>query len=262
MKIKIACQHCHKEFEIYRSREKTAKFCCVHCKTEHMKNGTMRTCETCGKEFYATPSGIKFTGARFCSNKCKDMANRKRVDRVCLECGKEFWVTASNAEIKGYGRFCSRRCVISYRAKNDPKGAGSKFFTQISHVCEICGAEFLTKRHRKNARFCSNECRGIWHSGAMSGENNGNWHGGKSFEPYPIEFNPAFKRQIRERDDRTCVICHFPGNCVHHVDYDKMNTVPENCIVVCKRCHPVVGSNRDYWQAKLGELLEARQVIR
>lgn len=261
-KVKITCQHCKTIFEVYPSRIKTAKFCGVSCRAEHQKNGTMRTCETCGQEFYATPSGIKFTGARFCSNKCKDLANRKRVDRVCEECGKEFWIIASSAARDGYGRFCSRECYISYRAKNAPRGTDYKFFMQVKHICEICGAEFWAKRYRKNARFCSNKCRGKWHSVAVSGDNNGNWHGGKSFEPYTMEFNETFKRHIRERDGHACVICHLLGKCVHHIDYDKENTTDQNCIVVCRRCHPVVGVNRDYWKKTLGQLSAARQAAR
>lgn len=255
--ITKTCQSCKVPFDVYPSRAESAKYCGVACKREGQKTGTIQNCETCGISFYAALSRAKFYNVRFCSNKCKDLANRNRVDRVCEWCGVGFYVPAYKIK-SGRGRFCSVGCTNSWRAQNDPRGQRNPFFTQVKHACKICGVEFLVKHHRKDARFCSNKCRGAWHSGVITGKNNGRWRGGKSFEPYPVEFNEPFKRLVRKRDNHTCAICRLPGNCVHHIDYDKQNTVKDNCIVVCRSCHAVTGANRQYWQVVLSQAVVAR----
>lgn len=79
------------------------------------------------------------------------------------------------------------------------------------------------------------------------------WLGGKSFEPYPIEFNNALKRQIRTRDDYKCQECGVEEAeldrllCVHHIDYDKENNDPANLISLCIHCHTKTNFNRAYW---------------
>ena len=34
---------------------------------------------------------------------------------------------------------------------------------------------------------------------------------------------------------------------VHHIDYDKNNSNPNNLIVLCKGCHAKTNFNREYW---------------
>ena len=92
-----------------------------------------------------------------------------------------------------------------------------------------------------------------------SGANNPCWRGGVSFEPYPSTFNDAFKKEIRERDNNTCVICWLPGGSVHHIDYDKEHTEASNCVVLCKSCHGKTNHNRNYWCVALSRLIKARR---
>ncbi len=74
-----------------------------------------------------------------------------------------------------------------------------------------------------------------------------NWLGGISFEPYDSNWDDNFRIGIRERDNYTCGICKRHGNCVHHIDYDKKNTTPENCITLCNSCHVKTNYNRQHW---------------
>jgi len=90
------------------------------------------------------------------------------------------------------------------------------------------------------------------------GPNNSFWNGGTSFDPYPIIFNDAFKQIIRDRDNHQCAICRFSGKDVHHIDYNKDNTIPKNCIILCRSCHGVTNGNRDYWQLALFNIMHAR----
>ena len=90
-----------------------------------------------------------------------------------------------------------------------------------------------------------------WNKGIkshMRGENHPNWQGGKSFEPYSIDWTETLKRAIRERDHYLCQLCNLYGNNIHHIDYNKKNCNPDNLITLCFKCHRKTGSNRDYWE--------------
>jgi len=83
------------------------------------------------------------------------------------------------------------------------------------------------------------------------------WQGGKSFEPYTTHFNKYFKQSILQRDGFVCFKCGMRnedsavlfkrGLAVHHINYDKKLTIPENCCVLCIRCNAEVNSNRNEW---------------
>lgn len=85
----------------------------------------------------------------------------------------------------------------------------------------------------------------------QQGENNYNWQGGKSYEPYSTDWTKTLKRSIRERDRYTCQFCSKQQEDktfdVHHIDYDKKNCNPENLITLCRKCHIKTNTNRDYW---------------
>ncbi len=100
-------------------------------------------------------------------------------------------------------------------------------------------------------------------SGTMKGKNNPswdkrgveafNWIDGRSFLPYPIEFNRQLKELIRNRDNYQCQRCGMP-ECenieklsIHHIDYNKENCLPSNLISLCRRCNGEVNSNREEW---------------
>jgi len=101
-------------------------------------------------------------------------------------------------------------------------------------------------------------------SEASSGEKHHNWMGGKSFEPYDKTFNIKFKNQIRKRDNQICMVC---GNHreklkraldVHHINYDKLLSIPQNCIALCNSCHTKTGFNRKHWIVFFQNLLTER----
>ena len=90
----------------------------------------------------------------------------------------------------------------------------------------------------------------------MSGENHWNWMGGKSYEPYNLEWTDDLKESIRKRDLYICQICgitqdemdgRFKKLDIHHIDYDKQNLNPENLISLCRSCHTKTSFNRNYW---------------
>ena len=98
------------------------------------------------------------------------------------------------------------------------------------------------------------------------GEQNPAWLGGKSFEPYTSDFNKQFKEAIKERDNYTCQLCsifeddhlklHNRRLDIHHIDYDKKNTFPQNCITLCMRCNIIINKDRELWTKHFQDLLK------
>ena len=100
------------------------------------------------------------------------------------------------------------------------------------------------------------------------GENNPNWKGGRSFEPYSHEFNKELKEQIRKRDNYICQNCSMTEEehlivvgkelSVHHIDYNKENCNKNNLITTCLWCNSRANHNRNYWhnyyQEKMGAI--------
>lgn len=92
------------------------------------------------------------------------------------------------------------------------------------------------------------------------GESNPNWRGGTSRNGYDAGFTEEFKEVIRKRDLYCCQICGMPQEengeklSIHHIDYDRSNTIPENCVALCRSCHSRTNGNRKYWYNKLRRL--------
>lgn len=85
------------------------------------------------------------------------------------------------------------------------------------------------------------------------GENNPNWRGGVSFDPYPPEWTEELRESIRIRDERVCQLCGKTEEqenrklSVHHIDHDKNNCGPCNLITLCNSCNNKVNFNRRHW---------------
>jgi hypothetical protein len=100
----------------------------------------------------------------------------------------------------------------------------------------------------------------------FSGEKGSNWMGGKSFEPYTIDFNDRFKKSVKKRDG-CCLLCNVSFNdlkllkrniCIHHINYDKLLSVKENCVSLCNNCHTLTNHNRDKWIVFFQNLLSEK----
>ncbi|HUW43887.1 MAG TPA: HNH endonuclease signature motif containing protein, partial [Bacillota bacterium] len=95
-------------------------------------------------------------------------------------------------------------------------------------------------------------------------EKHWNWLGGKSFEPYTKEFNNKFKRAIRRRDNQICMLCRIHQEKekrtlnIHHINYDKKLSIPENCVTLCNNCNVKANFNRKYWIKFFQSLLSER----
>jgi len=94
----------------------------------------------------------------------------------------------------------------------------------------------------------------------VSGENNPQWKGGVSFEPYCPKFNDKLKEKIRNEYDRKCQICGKDETDnitktnkirrldIHHIDLDKeqgCNGKKWNLIPLCVNCHSKLHRNKE-----------------
>lgn len=139
-----------------------------------------------------------------------------------------------------------------------------------------CKGKKFSKEHRRKIglankrRVYSEETlkkMSIAKKGKYTLENHPGWLGGKSFEPYTCDFNARFKRKIKERDHYTCQLCNIYKEdlyllkrrlCVHHINYDKLLSISENCITLCSTCHPKTNTNRTHWTKFFQSLLSER----
>lgn len=96
---------------------------------------------------------------------------------------------------------------------------------------------------------------------SLKGENHPQWRGGISFEGHGIDFNNKFKRAIRKRDNQVCMLCKTHQEKlsrtlgIHHINYDKNVSIPQNCISLCPKCHGLTNHNRESWIKFFQELL-------
>lgn len=90
---------------------------------------------------------------------------------------------------------------------------------------------------------------------SLPGELNPRWLGGisKNYKFYSKEFNKNFKKLIRKRDNYVCMLCgkhqekEKKSLQVHHIDYNKKLSIPQNCISLCSYCHIQTKNNRKHW---------------
>jgi hypothetical protein len=138
----------------------------------------------------------------------------------------------------------------------------------------------ITDKYRQKISFAlKGKPKSDLHKKNLSGNKNGmfgirgpahpSWLGGKKFEPYTHTFNKHFKQFIRSRDNYCCVKCGmfnedhkklFDNQSldVHHINYDKTLSIPENCCALCKRCNNEVNYNREQWITFFQSILTER----
>lgn len=237
-KVKCICETCKKEYLIQQWYFRGAfrwqtKFCSQWCRAEKTTQNNC-VCRTCGKEFYKYPCEISVNN--YCSRECykKRVGHPNHqfptyVEKKCLTCGKKFKAKSSQVK-RGFGIYCSKDCF------NKSKNGKTK------SICLQCGAEFIHPRTR-NAKYCSNKCRGI----ATSKEKSVLWKGGKTSKIMQFRTSSKMKnwrKQVFERDNYTCQKCgkkksgHLQA---HHIiplsrDFSLAYDI-SNGITLCEDCH-------------------------
>lgn len=203
-------------------------------------------CQWCGDTFRHGPT----REANFCSKECQMErrksegvpANRRRVKFECDNCGAVESVPKSDIE---HGkRYCSTECRWEDSNAKDI-------------VCEQCNDTFrATGKWANDARFCSQDCYGVWLSENKSGADSWHWRGDERSTERP-GYGPGWterKREIvRNRDRRRCTECglreethiekHGEKLHVHHevIAREAANpavyNAPRNLRTLCISCH-------------------------
>lgn len=108
-------------------------------------------------------------------------------------------------------------------------------------------------------------------TGLCCGENNPNWRGGLSFDPYCKEFNEKLKRQIRDNYNNcdyisglSDYVCNVINNKVqkldvHHVDSNKNQGCDEvewQLVPLSRRNHMRMNGNTQFWERLIYYALE------
>lgn len=238
-----------------------------------MRGSTIIICPYCGKSARLQNYRLKEGRRNFCCKSCADAYQREhpelsprynggKIKLQCSNCGKDVYRKKNQIARNKTGRFfCSIKCRQEFS-----KGEFAPYYRNavIKMVCDNCGIEFTKKRTNiKEKNFCCTKCASDYHSG----ENNQNWNGGSSFEPYCEKFNKEFKERVRAFFDYKCAECgksEFDNGknlSVHHVHYDKTSccsNAPRQFVALCTRCHALTNHKREYWRRHFEEMLEEK----
>ena|SRR3990167_388147 len=205
-----------------------------------------RICKTCGKEYLRNNkySNKQWKESKFCSYKCNNNF------KIWRQTGGIPWNKNKHIQLNDALKKWRKNGGINWNK-------GKKGCYKLSE---------LTKRKISEANKGGNSGsfkKGIHYSsktefkkGQFRLEKHPNWQGGKSFEPYTVDWTETLKQSIRERDKYTCQICNIePAIDCHHIDYNKKNCNPENLIILCRSCHTKTNQNRNYWINYFNEFL-------
>jgi 5-methylcytosine-specific restriction endonuclease McrA len=173
---------------------------------------------------------------------------RKEIGNKC----KERWKN------KNYRKMMSEK--ISLSKKYNPKSKWKKT-DEIKNKMSIARKLWYQNNPEKAISKEAKRYNSNIANGCNVRERNHSWLGGISFEPYNIDFNNKFKRVIRKRDNYICMICGIHQEkmreslTVHHINYDKQLSIPENCVALCRSCHTKTNNNREHWRLFFQSLL-------
>jgi len=172
------------------------------------------------------------------------------------------WAEKRKRDISRISKTSAYRKAVSESLKCKPKSKA-----HIKKVSEALKKKWQTPEYRakmikanntkKMKRIRSKNSNGK--NNAMYGKNgklSPNWKGGISFEPYSPEFNKRLKKRIKKRDNYTCQLCEKKQFLhIHHIDYNKKNSVEYNLITLCRKCNGKVNFNRKSWTKKFRQII-------
>jgi 5-methylcytosine-specific restriction endonuclease McrA len=201
----------------------------------------IKKCKICGK--------VVKPARTYCSLKCYWKKSPK-FKTECKQCGKVF-LTYPSWQKGGQGFLCSKICKskwISENYRGEKSKAGFRN-AQLERTCKYCSKNFKEYKSRVKGNrgiFCCKDCYNKWFSDFVKIKENAlRWIDGKSFLPYPPEFNRRLKAEIKERDNFTCQYCGSKEKLsIHHMDFDKNNNDRSNLITACTSCNSSIGGGK------------------
>jgi len=160
------------------------------------------------------------------------------VEVICETCGKRYLIKRYKY-LRGIGRFCSRDCYVIHQRQNTVEASlvtRERMSISRKKYIEVNGCYMTGQRHTEEAR------RKV--SATKQGIRLDEWSVFSSYEPYPVIFNFGLKEEIRNRDNRMCVLCGKSEllNCgrrlaVHHINGNKRDCSKTNLVSLCISCN-------------------------
>lgn len=256
-----------------------------------MKKGKYKKCKRCGTEFYEFPylKGKK----KFCSADCANKYNADKLSKDRKGKGNPMYRAKpwnNNLSKKEQNKY-KQKLIIKIKNKkvripwNKNKELSKKHKLKISksrkglylskttkekisktqkgHIGYMLGKKHSKQTRKQMSRVHKTRMQDVNERMKSSQplELNGNWLGGKSFEPYSIKFNKGLKEKIKKRDNYICQLCkikekdYFQQLSIHHIDYDKKNCGENNLITLCQSCNSKVNYNRSIWQKYFNRII-------
>lgn len=246
-----------------------------------LKNGSasyiyVEKCENCGEPYLT----IKHNPSNFCCKSCA--VTGKNHPMYGKHLTKEHKEKLSIAFLGEKNHFFGKHHTKESKQKISKKAAGRKHSKEVKKEMSRSrkGKPIHSEEHRKKlskkfagsgnpmygltgelspmyGREVTDETR-KWlseaHKGLQVGENNPNWKGGISCEPYcQVWSDKEYKESIKQRDYHTCQnpYCYKKAKRlhIHHVDYNKKNCGPDNLITVCVGCNSRANKDREWHTA-------------
>jgi len=212
----------------------------------------------CGKEIehkayhkYVTPkyiSGHNLKG-RICSEKTREKIRKSNKGKFVSEETRIKQSESHKGHIpwnKGKIGVCSKEVIkkISESLKDVHKNPDSIYNSSSckEKKSKVMKGRKYSKEHRRNI------------GKAKERENNPNWRGGISCEPYCEQWSDQeYKESIKQRDGYKCLNpeCNKTSDklCIHHIDYVKKNCHPLNLITICISCNSKANKDRKWHKA-------------
>jgi 5-methylcytosine-specific restriction endonuclease McrA len=227
----------------------TNKHYCIDCGKELSKKKYKR-CRSCSQIGNLNHNFGKLSKQNLC--KCGNLKNRTSLK--CRKCADKIHSKKMRKNFKANDNHPFKP-KFGKPSNRYIDGRKNKIY-----YCKICGVNKVGYRTYWVGKGRCKLCAKNKDSYKIFRENNPNWNGGKSFEPYPLGWNRTFKEQIRYRDGYKCQICGVPEiECksklhVHHKDYDKENLKLDNLVSLCQSCHMKTNYNREYWERYFNQI--------
>jgi hypothetical protein len=180
--------------------------------------------------------------------------------RYCKNCGK-----SKEVKVNSDWEYCRGHNPNSHKPHN--------IATCVCGRCQVKRGEWRGKNHPMfgvNRSGSANTFYGCKHT-EEARRKQSLAHGGTGNpkgDDYGGTFTDELKESVRKRDNYTCQLCGMTEEehliiygmnlHVHHIDYNKLNSVVNNLTALCLPCNNRVNYNRKYWEEVFSKKVEIK----
>lgn len=183
---------------------------------------------------------------KFCSRDCVNKSEEYRKLKSKLQKGKP-----SAMKGKNLSKEVKEKISEAHKGKKLTKEHKRKISIGTKGIKKSCEVRRRISKALKGRKFSEKTKKKMKENHAdFNLDKHPRWKGGKSFEPYCLNWTKKYKNEIKERDGNMCLnpVCMKIQKklSVHHIDYNKKNCGPNNLITLCSSCNSRANSNRSW----------------